>query len=231
MANILSSFSYSLKRIHLVPERRNDPATIEKRAEYAIKFIELQSRFSENQFIYIDETGFNVSMRLSRGRSLIGLPAVLQVPAIRSRNISICCGIRRSGLVKYETKISAYNSNSYCEFLSSLFSYLRENGVNSAVLVMDNVRFHKTSEIRNLIAGSEFEYIYLPPYSPFLNPIENMFSKWKEHVKRCSPQNEEELFSLIEEGSRLITAEDTEGYFRKMLSYISRCISREEIWD
>jgi transposase len=73
--------------------------------------------------------------------------------------------------------------------------------------------------------------MYLPPYFPFLNPIENMFSKWKEHVRRMNPTNEQVLMELIEDGANLISREDTDGYFRNMLSYIPRCLNRKEILD
>ena len=51
---------------------------------------------------------------------------------------------------------------------------------------------------KDLILGKGFYLEYLPPYSPFLNPIENMFSKRKEFTKRQCPINEEQLIAAIE---------------------------------
>lgn len=45
-----------------------------------------------------------------------------------------------------------------------------------------------------------FSFLFLPAYSPFLNPIENMFSKWKNITRRATPQNENELLSAISNG-------------------------------
>lgn len=112
-----------------------------------------------------------------------------------------------------------------------LFSVLRNKNMCDVILIMDNVSFHKTDEVKELITLSGFEYMFLPPYSPFLNPIENMFSKWKEHVRRGNPENEQNLMQLIEDGACLVSNEDTDGYFRNMLSYIPRCLNREEIKD
>ena len=83
VARILDDFNYSLKRIHLIPEKRNDGRTVALRREYALEYISLASEFSENEIIFIDEAGFNVSMRSTRGRSLVGSPAILTVPSIR----------------------------------------------------------------------------------------------------------------------------------------------------
>jgi hypothetical protein len=58
-----------------------------------------------------------------------------------------------------------------------------------------------------------------------------MLSKLKEHVKRQNPMNENELFHHIEVGSNLVTNVDAEGYFRKMLSYLIRCLNNEPIYD
>ncbi|KAF7697660.1 hypothetical protein CDIK_1512 [Cucumispora dikerogammari] len=106
-------FAYSLKRIYTIPERRNCHENIELRYLYAQNFVELQGRISENKFVFIDEVSFSVSMRTSRGRFCSWTTAVLQVPALQSRNISICCAIHRGGVLHYETSLTAYNSVKY----------------------------------------------------------------------------------------------------------------------
>ena len=59
--------------------------------------------------------------------------------------------------------------------------------------------------------NNEDKPLYLPPYSPFLNSIENLFSQWKNHVKRAKPNNQEELMEAISNGASYVTAEDCEG--------------------
>ena len=73
--------------------------------------------------------------------------------------------------------------------------------------------------------------VYLPPYSPFMNPIENCFSKWKNHVVRGSAKNEDALKSLIEGGFNCINASDCSGFYRKMLRYINLAMSRNIIYN
>ena len=63
---------------------------------------------------------------------------------------------------------------------------------------MDDDSFHRYTEISSLIVENDYRLLYLPPYSPFLNPIKNMFGKLKENIRRSRPSNETELFLLIE---------------------------------
>ncbi|KAF0989003.1 hypothetical protein HZS_3527 [Henneguya salminicola] len=125
--NILTGFSYTLRRIPIVPERRNTQETIDSSLQYALIYINLSSRFSENQIVFIDKVGSNVSLRCSLGRSLGGTSASLSVPAKRSINISICFAISRSEIHLYESRLSAYNSP----------KKLRSTRMNIAILRMD----------------------------------------------------------------------------------------------
>jgi transposase len=72
---------------------------------------------------------------------------------------------------------------------------------------------------------------FLPPYSPFLNPIENMFSQWKEGVRKINPQNEAQLLEYIDKKFEYITGIHCRNYYNHMLSYIPRCRDGEEIYD
>ena len=108
---------------------------------------------------------------------------------------------------------------------------LAERNVTSAVLVMDNVPFHKGEQVRALVESHGHRVLYLPPYSPFLNPIENMFSKWKEYVRRERPENEPHLLDLIDSGAGLVTGDDCSAFFRHMMGFITRCLSRQVIVD
>jgi hypothetical protein len=106
----IEDFSYTLKRISLAPERRNNPNGLEVRSAYASNFLSLLSEeYRENTF-FIDEVGFNVSMRSKRGRSLVGTPATQIVPTIGSRNISI---YGSKGLTVKKRSINSFLKKNY----------------------------------------------------------------------------------------------------------------------
>lgn len=71
--------------------------------------------------------------------------------------------------------------------------------------------------------------VCLPPYSPFLNHIENSFSKWKLNVVGRNTENESELINFINQASGLFSVTDFQGYWRNMSRYLSRSLIREEI--
>ena len=71
------------------------------------------------------------------------------------------------------------------------------NGIKYSVFIMDNVMFHRGGYISAEGVRRGFSIMCLPPNSPFLNPIENMFAKWKQYVRCGRPSNTEELISMM----------------------------------
>ena len=158
----LVGFSYTVKRVYVQPERRNDAEAINDRYRYACEFLYLVSVVPEECIIFLDELGFNVSMRTRRGRSLRGTRAIQVVPSLRSRNISICCAMSSKQIIYYKAQSKPFNGVFFSEFLVKLFAILEERGVTNAVLVMDNVPFHKSEIIRELIDEMDtFHYFFL----------------------------------------------------------------------
>ncbi|KAI5151528.1 hypothetical protein ENBRE01_2198 [Enteropsectra breve] len=118
----LKSFNYSFKRTHLIPERRNDNQVILKRAEYAVEFMAKLSSMSDENIYYIGDVGFNVSMRTRGGRSLRGTTPIDIVPGLRTRNVSVCCAMNKSGILLYKPQTRAYNSEYLYNFLEELLA-------------------------------------------------------------------------------------------------------------
>ncbi len=94
---------------------------------------------------------------------------------------------------------------------------------------MDNVRFHKTDLVVNLIESHGHKAIFLRPYSPFLNPIENLLNQCDNNIKRSEPRNENQLYESVDNASEKITPENCANYYRNMESYLSRCLNKSFI--
>jgi transposase len=103
------------------------------------------------------------------------------------------------------------------------------DGITGAYLIMDKVKFHKTEFVGNLIESHGHHAVFLPPYSPFLNPIEELFSQWKGIVRRSEPNSEDELYIKVHNSSELITPENCANYFKHMERYIIRCLKKDVI--
>ena len=109
----------------------------------------------------MDEVGFNVSMRTRRGRSLRGLKAVQIVPGLRTRNISVYCAITKSGISKYSAQTSAFNSNSFLQFIEVLLEKIDSNGFHKSLIIMDNVPFHKNKAVEQKILDKGHALLFL----------------------------------------------------------------------
>lgn len=82
------------------------------------------------------------------------------------------------------------------------------------IVVMDNLPAHKVAGIQELIEGRGAKLIYLPPYSPDLNPIEKCWSKIKTYLRKAKARTREELEQALREVLLKITEEDARGWFK-----------------
>jgi transposase len=83
-----------------------------------------------------------------------------------------------------------------------------------AVLVMDNLAAHKAGPVRALLDSSGFTYLYLPRYSPDLNPIEPAWAKVKGVLRKAAARTEDTLHAALGPALAAITKDDARGFFR-----------------
>jgi transposase len=86
------------------------------------------------------------------------------------------------------------------------------------VVVMDNLSAHKVNGVQKLIHQAGAEVLYLPPYSPDLNPIEKAWAKLKQLLRSAKARTSETLDQAITEALRLITQQDVRAWFRLTLN-------------
>ena len=82
------------------------------------------------------------------------------------------------------------------------------------VVVMDNLSSHKVNGVRELIQKAGAEVLYLPPYSPDLNPIEKAWAKLKQLLRSAKARTQEALDHALAEALQLITADNARAWFR-----------------
>ena len=102
-------------------------------------------------------------------------------------------------------------------------------GISDPVFILDNARIYHYKGLNETISELNLKLCYLPPYSPFLNTIENIFSVWKNLVTRACARNEQELKEIISLKFAEIGREHCDSFYRKMLRYIVKAERREEI--
>ena len=90
------------------------------------------------------------------------------------------------------------------------------------VVVMDNLSSHKAEGVRSRIANQGAAVIYLPAYSPDLNPIEKAWAKLKQLLRSCKARTREALDQAIADLLPHITAEDAQAWFRLRLGTLQQ---------
>jgi transposase len=101
------------------------------------------------------------------------------------------------GVEHFKVLESNGNTANFLAFLRELFQRLANSRRENCILVMDNVRFHRVKEVRDAIQDAGHEVVFLPPYTPFFNPIENMFHQWKSIIRNRAPNTDGELMACI----------------------------------
>ena len=214
VSRALERVRVTFKRITLIPERRNDPTNMIERREYAFWFLENAINYD---FYFLDEAGFSWNMRSLYGWAYEGERANLIVGAIKTGNVSLIACVNKSGVVFFEANTHSTNSAVFADFIDRMLKTIKDE---KTFFIMDNVRIHKTAEVRSVFEHHKMPLKFLPPYSPQLNPIENTFAKWKALVRRRNCNDTEELISALTDASDLIREEDMSGYYSNMMRYI-----------
>lgn len=81
------------------------------------------------------------------------------------------------------------------------------------IVVLDNLSAHGDNETQKLIESAQAQLLFLPPYSPDLNPIEKMWSKIKAFLRAIKARNQEELYVAIAAALKTVTSQDAVGWF------------------
>ena len=229
ISSSIKKLGYSFKLTRLVPESRNTPESIELRFEYATKFAS-EAPTDHVKIIYLDETGFNLHLRRKQGRSKKGTRAVIPVQSNKGKNISIAAAIYSMGLLDYAVNIGAFNTNLFYQFIERICDELRLKNLDGCWFVMDNVKFHHSKDVIELIKSRSHFPVFLPPYSPMLNPIEMLFSKWKSLIKTTPTlTSQDNLLNRIEEATTKISINDCQGWIRRSQVYFRDCLNKREI--
>lgn len=149
-------------------------------------------------------------MTRNYGRSLKGERVYDFRPYERGTNITTIGAISLSGFKGIMTVNGGCDKNVFKVFIEKI---LVPNLWDGACLVMDNLSTHKVKEIRDIIERKGVKIIYLSPYSPDFNPIENCWSKIKEYLRSIAARSREELEKGLVKAIELVTTSDIRNWF------------------
>ena len=163
------------------------------------------------RFKFFDEAGSNLAMTRRYGRGEKGERVIESVPQNYGENISMLASLSFSGIEAPLTINGAVDGVVFKIYVEKILCPTLKAG---DIVIMDNLSVHKVKGIRELIEAVGAKLLYLPPYSPDLNPIEKCWSKIKTYLRKAKARTREALEQALKEALLLITEKDASGWFK-----------------
>ena len=231
ISNFLHGQMISFKSTRTHVENKNCIRVQTLRKEYVKKFLIQNWRMRE--CIYIDECSFNLWLRSRKGWKKSGERLNVTVPNSRGPNISLALAIAKNGPVYYKLITGSFTKETYGSFIQEVSGKLNLN--QKYYFIQDNASIHGNAETGN----QNHIMVNLPPYSPFLNPIESVFSKLKSRIRKqmCGNIDTGTTNVKIQKMMDIIGVEigkpdyqDLSAYFRHVREFFPASLEMEDIY-
>lgn len=248
----------SFKKITRHPTPRNDSTKIAKRIAWVEERSKTDMDYLEN-CIFVDESGFDINMRPPGGWSAKGTPAIVTTPSNRAESHTILGAVSAKYVASMEfrnpqehsfkkLKIDISNrkrktpskpkkptskgtvTGHYMKFIQKTMDEMDSiPEMKGYYIVMDNAPIHTADVIDNMITERGYKCVYLPPYSPELNPIEQFWSIVKNKVKRSQFQDKEDLATRIAEACNAVPSEHLRAFAQHSVNVFEKCLKGNPI--
>jgi transposase len=153
-----------------------------------------QSRLDPTRLVFIDETWAKTNMTRRHGRARRGRRLVAKVPHGRWRTLTFLAALRCDRITAPCVIDGPINGVSFLAYVEQILLPTLSAG---DIVVMDNLGSHKHQAIRRLIRAAGAKLFFLPPYSPDLNPIEQVFAKLKTLLRKADERTIEATWRRI----------------------------------
>ena len=165
---------------------------------------------SPAQLVFIDETWATTNMTRLRGRCPRGERLVAAAPHGHWKTSTFVAALRSTGLTAPLVLDGAMNGETFLAYVEQVLVPTLAPG---DTVIMDNLASHKVAGIRDAIEACGARLLYLPPYSPDLNPIEQSFSKLKALLRKEAARSREALWNAIGRFLARFTPQECTNYF------------------
>jgi transposase len=162
------------------------------------------------RLVFVDEMGANTSLAPLYAWSRRGERALASVPRNWGANVTLLASITAEGMGEC---LAVEGSTTREAFEAYLERVLTPSLGPGQVVVMDNLSSHKGSRVRELIEERGCKLVYLPPYSPDLNPIEEAFAKLKALLRKAGARTCEALIEAMGWALEAVRAKDARSFF------------------
>jgi len=209
-----STIQRGLRRLGITRKKKTLHATerdTDRVRELRAEYVSMQLGMDPTRLVFIDEAGCNAAMTPRYARSRRGMRAHGHQPSHWGENLTMIGALRRTGPVTLMTITGATTGAVFLAFVLKMLLGTLQDG---DVVIMDNLAAHKVEGVREAIEAAGASVLYLPPYSPDLNPIELCWSKLKHRLRANEARTIDALNNAISAAIDEITPSNCAAWFR-----------------
>jgi transposase len=198
---------------HAMTLKKTAHASEQARPDVAARrqtWFDAQPDLDPERLVFIDETGASTKMARLRGRARRGLRCRSPVPHGHWKTTTFTGALRLNGMTAPMVLDGPMNGAAFHAYVEQVLAPTLARG---DVVVMDNLPAHKLASIREIIEAAGARLLYLPPYSPDFNPIENAFAKLKALLRKAAARSISDLWDAIRDALPLFTPHECRNYF------------------
>lgn len=177
-----------------------------KRAQWK----DTMSQLPSDRILFLDESGVNTNLTRKYGRSVGKTRVVGSVPLNTPKTTTVVSSIRLNGQLAYTEYEGGTTKLRFLDYIKTVLVPTLHPG---DYVVMDNLSAHHSSEVEDTIKAAGATPLYLPPYSPDMNPIEKMWSKMKAILRAKKVRVSGQLRQAIADALSRVSAADCSGWF------------------
>ena len=170
-----------------------------------------QGQLDPRKLVFVDETGANTKMVRGYGRAPRGRRVLGKQPWGHWKTTTFTCALRCDGLIAPLILDGAMNRDAFTVYVETV---LAPSLCEGDMVILDNLAAHKCAAVRKLIEAQGARLLFLPPYSPDLNPIELVFAKLKALLRKAAERSRDALWERIGQVLGAFTPQECANYLR-----------------
>ena len=170
----------------------------------------LQPDLDPTRLVFLDETGATTKISRLRGRAPRGDRCRAALPHGHWKTTTLVAGLRLDGLTAPMVIDGAMNGEVFTAYAETLLAPTLNPG---DIVIMDNLPAHKAADARAAIERTGATLMFLPPYSPDFNPIEQVFAKLKAILRKAAARTIDTLEAAIATALDAFTPSECNNYF------------------
>jgi transposase len=162
------------------------------------------------RLVFVDETWTATNMTRSHGRCARGERLRMGFPHGHRKTTTLVAGLRLTGMAAPMVLDGPINGEWFKAYVAQVLAPGLRRG---DIVIMDNLSSHKQARVRELIEAAGATLLFLPPYSPDLNPIEKAFARLKAMLRKAAERTVSGLWDLIGKLAGLFQPNECANYF------------------